>query len=70
MYFVDNQAEKGIYVHYYDPTHPGARKYIWEKVKQGYYHMGSNCSGWMPANLKCFLWLPKTCAYMLAMEKR
>ena len=40
MYFVDNQAEKGIYVHYYDPTHPGARKYIWEKVKQGYYQHG------------------------------
>jgi alpha-D-xyloside xylohydrolase len=40
MYFVDNQAEKGIYVHFYDPTHPGARKYIWEKVKQGYYRHG------------------------------
>jgi alpha-D-xyloside xylohydrolase len=40
MYFVDNQAEKGIYVHYYDPTHPEARKYIWEKVKQGYYRHG------------------------------
>lgn len=40
MYFVDNQAEKGIYVHYYDPTHPGARKYIWEKVRQGYYQHG------------------------------
>ena len=40
MYFVDNQAEDGIYVHYYDPTHPGARKYIWEKVKQGYYQYG------------------------------
>lgn len=40
MYFVDNQAEKGIYVHYYDPTHPRARKYIWEKVKQGYYRHG------------------------------
>jgi len=40
MYFVDNHEEKGIYVHYYDPTHPGARKYIWEKVKQGYYQHG------------------------------
>jgi alpha-D-xyloside xylohydrolase len=40
MYFVDNQAEEGIYVHYYDPTHPDARKYIWEKVKQGYYEHG------------------------------
>jgi alpha-D-xyloside xylohydrolase len=40
MYFVDNAAEDGIYIHYYDPTHPGARKYIWEKVKQGYYQHG------------------------------
>jgi alpha-D-xyloside xylohydrolase len=40
MYFVDNQAEDGIYVHYYDPTHPDARKYIWEKVKHGYYQHG------------------------------
>jgi alpha-D-xyloside xylohydrolase len=40
MYFVDNQAEQGIYLHFYDPTHPGARKYIWEKVWQGYYQHG------------------------------
>ena len=40
MYFVDNQAEDGIYLHYYDSTHPGARKFIWDKVKQGYYQYG------------------------------
>jgi len=40
MYFVDNQAEEGIYLHYYDSTHPDARKFIWEKVKQGYYQYG------------------------------
>jgi alpha-D-xyloside xylohydrolase len=40
MYFVDNLAEKGIYLHYYDSTSPGARKFIWEKVKQGYYQYG------------------------------
>ncbi len=40
MYFVDVQAEQGIYVHYYDSTHPDARKYIWEKVKQGYFQSG------------------------------
>jgi alpha-D-xyloside xylohydrolase len=40
MYFVDNQAEQGIYLHFYDPTHPGARQYIWEKVRQGYYQHG------------------------------
>ena len=40
MYFVDVQAEQGIYVHYYDSTHPDARKYIWEKVRQGYFQSG------------------------------
>ncbi len=40
MYFVDNQSEEGIYVHYYDATHPGARQYVWEKVKSGYYQYG------------------------------
>lgn len=40
MYFVDNQAEGGIYLHFYDPTHPEARKYIWKKVMEGYYKHG------------------------------
>jgi alpha-D-xyloside xylohydrolase len=40
VYFIDNQAEKGIYVQFYDSTHPGARQFIWEKVKQGYYQHG------------------------------
>jgi alpha-D-xyloside xylohydrolase len=40
MYFVDVQSEQGIYIHYYDSTHPDARKYIWEKVKQGYFQSG------------------------------
>ncbi len=40
FYFVDVGDEDGTYVHYYDPTNPGAGKYIWEKVKQGYYRHG------------------------------
>ena len=40
MYFVDIQDEDGIYLHYYDSTHPGARKFLWEKVKDGYYQYG------------------------------
>ncbi|MGD0610329.1 MAG: glycoside hydrolase family 31 protein [Anaerolineales bacterium] len=40
MYFVDNQAEGGIYLHFYDPTHPEAREYIWKKVMEGYYKHG------------------------------
>ena len=40
FYFVDIGDEDGVYVHYYDPTHPGAQKYIWDKVKHGYYRHG------------------------------
>lgn len=40
MYFVDNGARDGIYLHYYDPTHPGAREFIWESVREGYYRHG------------------------------
>ncbi len=40
MYFVDVQAEQGVYVHYYDSTHPDARNYVWEKVRQGYFQAG------------------------------
>jgi len=40
MYFVDVYAEEGIYLHYYDSTHPGARKFLWEKVRNGYYQYG------------------------------
>jgi len=40
MYFVDIQAEDGIYLHYYDSTHPDARKFLWDKVKDGYYNYG------------------------------
>jgi len=28
------------YVHYYDPTNPEARKFIWEKVKAHYHNLG------------------------------
>jgi len=40
MYFVDNHAEDGIYLHYYDATHPDARTFLWEQVKKGYYQHG------------------------------
>jgi len=40
FYFVDIGDEDGTYIHYYDSTHPEARKYIWEKVKQGYVQYG------------------------------
>jgi alpha-D-xyloside xylohydrolase len=40
MYFVDIKAEDGIYLQYYDSTHPDARKFLWESVKKGYYQYG------------------------------
>ena len=32
--------EDGLYLHYYDATHPGAREFIWERVREGYYRHG------------------------------
>ena len=52
MYFVDIKAEDGIYVHYYDSTHPDARKFLWEKVKKDIINMGSKYSGWMHVSRK------------------
>jgi alpha-D-xyloside xylohydrolase len=40
MYFVDTEAETGIYVHFYDATHLEARKFVWEQVKKGYFQNG------------------------------
>ena len=40
MYFVDNGNEGGLYLHYYDATHPGARDFIWDRVREGYYRHG------------------------------
>jgi len=40
MYFVDNHNEDGVYLQYYDATHPGARKFLWEQIKNGYYKYG------------------------------
>lgn len=37
---VDNQPPGPVYMHLYDATHPEARRFIWEKVCQGYYKHG------------------------------
>jgi alpha-D-xyloside xylohydrolase len=39
MFFRDPYDEQ-VYVHYYDPTHPEARQFIWERVREGYYRHG------------------------------
>lgn len=40
MDFVDIGQEGPVYVEYYDPTHPEARKYVWEQAQKGYYQHG------------------------------
>jgi len=40
MPFRDNRPQGLVYVHYYDPTNPEARRFIWEQVREGYYRHG------------------------------
>jgi len=40
MLFRDTGFEAPVYMHYYDPTHPEARRFIWERVREGYYRHG------------------------------
>jgi alpha-D-xyloside xylohydrolase len=36
----DTHAEGPVFVQYYDPTHPEARAYIWERARRNYYDRG------------------------------
>lgn len=38
--FRDTKPEGIVYVHTYDATHPEARQFIWEQVREGYYRYG------------------------------
>jgi alpha-D-xyloside xylohydrolase len=38
--FRDTRPEGRVYLHYYDPTHPEARRFLWERVREGYYRHG------------------------------
>jgi alpha-D-xyloside xylohydrolase len=40
MNLVDTGQEGIMYGHFYDPTHPEARRFIWEQVREGYYRHG------------------------------
>jgi len=40
MLFRDAGSKGPVYVHYYDPTHPEGRRFIWERVREGYYQHG------------------------------
>ena len=44
MPFIDIGSEGIVHVHYYDPTHPEAREFVWERVREGYYAHG--IKGW------------------------
>jgi len=38
--FTDTYAAGRSYIQYYDATHPGAREYLWNKLRQNYYRHG------------------------------
>jgi alpha-D-xyloside xylohydrolase len=38
--FLDNKPEAPLHMYYYDATNPMARRYIWGKVREGYYRHG------------------------------
>ena len=40
MSFVDTRPEGPVYMHFYDATHPEARRYVWERCAEGYYRHG------------------------------
>lgn len=38
--FVDAGTDGPAFLHYYDPSNPDARRFIWEQAKTGYYDLG------------------------------
>ena len=40
MTFVDNRPKGPVHFHFFDPLNPEARQFVWEKVRQNYYHYG------------------------------
>lgn len=38
--FFDNKPEGPVYLHFYDPTNPEARRFLWERVRENYYRYG------------------------------
>jgi alpha-D-xyloside xylohydrolase len=63
--FIDNGVEGPAYFAYYDATHPQARQFHWEVIKQNYYSNGvklfwldnsePDVNPWHPENLRFFL---------------
>ena len=40
MPFIDTSPAGKVYPHIYDATHPDARRFVWDQVKQNYYQHG------------------------------
>ena len=40
MVFTDVRADGPVHLRYYDATHPEARRFIWGRVREGYYRHG------------------------------
>jgi alpha-D-xyloside xylohydrolase len=40
MQFVDNKPEGPVYLQYFDATNPEARRFVWERACENYYHNG------------------------------
>jgi alpha-D-xyloside xylohydrolase len=38
--FMDQRPEGPLHMYYYDATNPDAQRYVWEKIKEGYYDHG------------------------------
>lgn len=38
--FMDTEPKGPVHINFYDATHPEARQYIWDKVREGYYKHG------------------------------
>jgi alpha-D-xyloside xylohydrolase len=45
----DKGADGLVYLHFYDATHPEARRFVWDRVRRGYYDHGIRIY-WMDAN--------------------
>jgi len=46
MDFMDTEPEGVVYVSYYDATHPEARQYIWDRLRENYYNLGIKVWFW------------------------
>ena len=39
-YFIDNRPEGRVYLYFYDPSHPDARAFVWDRIRANYYKYG------------------------------